>query len=55
MGKGIGAVKFYIANVKRGIILLELQAFISKSLLYLLKKMNSKLSIKTCVMLRAYY
>jgi ribosomal protein L16/L10AE len=55
MGKGIGAVKFYISNVKQGVILLELQTYITKAVLSALKRLNSKLSIDTCIMFKSYY
>ena len=55
MGKGVGAVKMYISNVKKGSILLELQAPISRELLFLLKKVASKLSVKIAIFIRSYY
>ncbi len=55
MGKGIGSVKFYISNIKQGLILLELHTSITKSTLLALKKLNSKLSVSTCIMLKSYY
>lgn len=55
MGKGVGGVKYYIANVKRGKILIELQVLVSKEILLLLKKLVLRLPVKCCVLLRAYY
>lgn len=55
MGKGVGPIKDYIMNVKRGRILLELQATISKELISLLKKVLSHLPIRACILLRTYY
>lgn len=55
MGKGVGAIKDYIMNVKRGRILLELQTTISKELISLLKKVLSNLPIRACILLRNYY
>jgi ribosomal protein L16/L10AE len=55
MGKGVGAVKLYIANVKQGKILLELQTLVSKELLAMLKKLVFKLPVKCCILLRSYY
>ena len=46
MGKGVGPIKDYIMNVKRGRILLELQAPISKELISLLKKLLSNRTLK---------
>jgi len=55
MGKGVGPVKSYILNVKAGRILLELQALISKELLFLLKKTTLKLPIKASILFKSYY
>jgi ribosomal protein L16 len=55
MGKGIGSVKFYISNVKQGFVLLELQTSITKAILLVLKRLNSKLSINTSIMFKSYY
>jgi len=55
MGKGVGAVKSYISNIKKGRILLELQALISKELFYMLKKLTSKLSENTSILVRSHY
>lgn len=55
MGKGVGGVKYYIANVKRGKILIELQVLVSKEILLLLKKLILRLPVKCCVLMRAYY
>jgi len=55
MGKGVGAIKDYIMNVKRGRILLELQASVSKELISFLKKLLSHLPVRTCILSRVYY
>ena len=55
MGKGVGPVKSYILNVKAGVILLELQALISKELFFLLRKLKLKLPVKTTVLFKSYY
>jgi large subunit ribosomal protein L16 len=55
MGKGVGPVKFYIANIKKGRIILELQALITKELITFFKKLILKLPVKACVLLKTYY
>ena len=55
MGKGAGAIKQYIMNVKRGRILLELQATISKDLIHFLKRIISNLPVSCSILLRSYY
>jgi ribosomal protein L16/L10AE len=55
MGKGVGAVKLYIANIKAGKILLELQTLVSKELIVILRKLVLKLPVKCCILLRSYY
>lgn len=55
MGKGKGPIKFYIAHVKAGSILLEMQIFLSKEFLKFLKKLTLKLSINASILLRTYY
>lgn len=55
MGKGVGPVKFYVANIKKGCILLELQAIITQELLVFFKKLVLKLPVKSCVLLKSYY
>jgi ribosomal protein L16/L10AE len=55
MGKGVGPVKFYVANIKKGRIILELQALITQELIMFFKKLVLKLPVKACVLLKAYY
>ena len=55
MGKGVGPVKFYVANIKKGRILLELQALLTKELIIFFKKLVLKLPVKACVLLKSYY
>lgn len=55
MGKGVGSIKYYISNIKKGRILLELQTLMSKELYLLLKKISFKLPVKTCILFRLYY
>ena len=55
MGKGVGPIKFYISNIKKGRILLELQTILSKELVYFFKKLVLRLPLKACILLRSYY
>jgi ribosomal protein L16/L10AE len=55
MGKGKGPIKFYIAHVNAGSILLEMQIFLSKEFLKFFKKLTLKLSINASIILRTYY
>lgn len=55
MGKGVGPVKFYIFNMKAGLVLLELQTLISKELITFLKRLALKLPVRASVLLRSYY
>jgi ribosomal protein L16/L10AE len=55
MGKGVGPIKYYIANIKKGLIILELQTAITKELTGFLKKLILKLPVKSQVLLKSYY
>jgi ribosomal protein L16/L10AE len=55
MGKGAGPLKYHVANIKRGAILLEFQSTITQELVVFFKKLILKLPVKSRVLLKAYY
>ncbi len=55
MGKGVGPIKSYIAHIKKGCVLIELQTELSKELITCIKKVLLRLSVKSSIMFRSYY
>ena len=55
MGKGVGIIKFWVAIIKKGMILFEI-GYISKKLIYLIfKAIFSRLSLKVICVTREIY
>jgi ribosomal protein L16/L10AE len=55
MGKGVGPLRYHVANIKRGSIILEFQSNITQELVFFLKKLVLKLPVKSRILLKAYY
>ena len=55
MGKGVGIIKFWVAFVKKGMVILEIN-YISKSLSNLVfKAISSRISLKINLVVREIY
>jgi large subunit ribosomal protein L16 len=55
MGKGVGPIKYYITNIKKGLILLELQTLITQKLIVFFKRLTLKMPVKCGILLKVYY